>query len=524
MPIDETRPIKAEQITGSSPAGVLYARVSSKEQELGFSILAQEQLLAAYALQLNLKLERFSDVETAKTVGRPGFSAMVAYLRKHTDCRALLVEKTDRLYRNFKDYVTIDELDVEVHFVKENFILTKDSRSSEKFMHGLKVLMAKNYIDNLSEEVRKGLRTKAAQSLWPSFAPLGYVNTIGDDGKRIIVPDPEFGPLVTSLFEWFARGEYSLKALARKAHEEGFCFRKSRGKVPVTTLHKILRKRIYMGEFDYGGARYHGIHEPLVTREMWERVQEILDGRHANKHRKVIHDFACSGLVQCGHCGCSMVGERKKGRYVYYHCTGYRGKCGEPYTREEQLQEQFAARLRELVVPPPVLDWLRSELADSDHAEHAGHAQALLRQRTELDRVQARLDILYEDRLDGRIDVVKYDQKAAELREQRDRVLNRIRAAEGAVLPSISQAADLMMLTSKGADLFLKQPAAEQRKLLHLLLENASWKGGELRMSFREPFENLRLSNQTTSNDSNRFDRSRPEFGIWRREWDSNPR
>jgi len=320
----------------------------------------------------------------------------------------------------------------------------------------------------------------------------------------------EFGPLVTKLFDWFATSEYSLKTLASKAYEEGFCFRKSRGKVPVATLHKILRERIYMGEFDYGGARYQGRHEPLVTREAWERVQEILDGRHANKHRKVTHDFAYSGLVQCGPCGCSMVGERKKGRYVYYHCTGYRGKCGEPYTREEQLEEQFAAQLRGLVVPAPVLDWLQSELAESDHADRAAQAQALLRQRTELDRVQARLDILYEDRLDGRIDVVRYDQKAAELTEQRDRVLNRIRTAEEAVLLSISQAVGLMMLTSKAADLFLKQPAAEQRELLRPLLEKASWKGGELRMSFREPFENLRLSNRTTSNDSKSLGGSRP--------------
>ena len=170
----------------------------------------------------------------------------------------LLVEKTDRLYRNFRDYLTIDELDLEIHLVKESVILTKDSRSSEKFMHGIKVLMAKNYIDNLSEEVRKGLRTKASQGLYPSFVPLGYVNTLGPDGKRIIVPDPVLGPVVSNLFKWFATGEYSLKTLARKAYAEGFWFRKSRNKVPVTTLHEVLRKRIYTGLFDYGGTVCEG--------------------------------------------------------------------------------------------------------------------------------------------------------------------------------------------------------------------------------------------------------------------------
>ena len=173
--------------------------------------------------------------------------------------------------------------------------------------------------------------------IFPTFAPPGYLNTMSPEGKRIITPDPVLGPLVTSLFTWFASGEYSIKALAAKAYQEGFCFRKTRNKMPVTTLHKILRKLIYTGEFEYGGKRYQGIHEPLVSRVVWERCQEILDGRHQKKHRKTKHDFAFSGFITCGHCGCSLVGEIKKGRYVYYHCTGYRGKCPERYAREENL-------------------------------------------------------------------------------------------------------------------------------------------------------------------------------------------
>jgi site-specific DNA recombinase len=235
----------SEQTAGA----VLYARVSSKEQEQGYSIPAQQDLLRTYAAQQEMVIEQeFLDAETAKTTGRMGFTAMISYFKQHPSCRLLLVEKTDRLYRNFKDYLTIDELDLKIHLVKENVILTKDSRSSEKFMHGIKVLMAKNYIDNLREEVQKGLRTKAAQGLYPSFAPPGYVNTVASDRKRIIIPDPILGPMIATLFNWFASGEYSLKGLAKKAYEAGFRFRKSRNKVPVTTLHKILRKRLYMGE------------------------------------------------------------------------------------------------------------------------------------------------------------------------------------------------------------------------------------------------------------------------------------
>ena len=140
-----------------APTAVLYARVSSKEQEKeGFSIPAQLKLLRGYAGEHGFSiLQEYVDVETAKRAGRTDFAAMVDFFKKQTktkppehSCRILLVEKTDRLYRNIRDWVTLDDLDLEIHFVKENVILSRDARSSEKFIHGIKVLMAKNYIDN----------------------------------------------------------------------------------------------------------------------------------------------------------------------------------------------------------------------------------------------------------------------------------------------------------------------------------------------------------------------------------------
>ena len=138
---------------------VIYARVSSKEQEReGFSIPAQLKLLRDYAKKKGFEIvQEYSDAETAKKAGRTNYNVMLAFLKANPDIRTVLVEKTDRLYRNFKDYVTLEDYDLEVHLVKEGSIISKNSKSHDKFIHGIKVLMAKNYIDNLSEEIAKGL-------------------------------------------------------------------------------------------------------------------------------------------------------------------------------------------------------------------------------------------------------------------------------------------------------------------------------------------------------------------------------
>ena len=489
MSIREIKEPQADQILRRA---VLYARVSTKERQQGYSILAQLQLLRPYGGQNGFSIdEEFTDIETAKKPGRPGFNAMLRHVEKNPACRVILVEKTDRLYRNLADAGRVEEMGLEVHLVKPGQIISKASGAADKHRHGMDVLDAKRYSDNLSEEARKGMRTKAGQGLWPSYAPMGYRNTEGDDGKRIIVPDPVLGPMVTNAYEWFATGEYSLQRLARKAYEEGFRFRKSRDKVPVTTLHKILRNPIYMGEFDFCGVRYQGRHEPLVTRVVWDRVQEILDGRCKKKHRKITHEFAYSGMVNCGHCGCSLVGEVKKQRYVYYHCTGYRGNCGERYTREEILEQEFASRLGEVVLPGEILRWLEEELVESEKAAEAAQAQELRAQQEEFERLRRRQELMYEDRLDGRIDAVTYDQKVAQIRVQQEQIQSRIRAHEVATSRPGSQGLDLRAVVGRMAQLFAQQPASEQRRLLQLLVERAAWKNGALQISLREPFQAL---------------------------------
>ena len=111
-----------------------------------------------------------------------------------------------------------------------------------------------------------------------------------------------------------------------------------------------------------------------------------------------------------------MVGEIKKGRYVYYHCTGYKGKCPEPYTREEVLEMDFARLLEGISFSEEVLDWVTQALRDSHKDEKKFHDEAIAKLRRERRRIQDRIDAMYMDKLDGRIDNDFFDRKAAEFR------------------------------------------------------------------------------------------------------------
>lgn len=420
---------------------VLYARVSTPEQQReGYSIPAQVKLLEDYATLNGIAVvSNHVDVETARKSGRTAFGNMLRYLRRHTAVRIILVEKTDRLYRNLKDWATIDDLGVEVHFVKENVVMSDGCRSSEKFVHGIKVLMAKAYIDNLSEETRKGMREKAQQGIWPSVAPVGYVNVVEPSGRRTIAIDAEQGALVTRMFDWYSTGSYSVKALAAKARKAGLRYRRSGKPVGTSTVHNMLRNRIYTGRFDWLGRTYDGLHEPLTSQALWEVVQDLLDDRaHDNVHSRK-EGFPFHGLVKCGHCGCSLVAQMQKGRYIYYHCSGYHGKCPEPYLRQEKLEERFVE----------LLDRLRCSASDF---------------------ARLRRDVL------NQTGSASSSSEVGKVRQMREGAL----AEDGMALLDLARTAHLVLP---------RLSVALKHQVLGLLLEECNWANDQLTATFQTPFD-----------------------------------
>lgn len=394
--------------------------------------------------------------------------------------------------------MTVDELDAEIHFPKEGVVLSRESRSSEKFMHGIKVLMAKNYIDNLSEESRKGQQEKAEQGIWPTRAPLGYLNVTGPDGRKIIAVDPEIAPQVAKLFEWYATGDYALRDLGKKARANGFVYKKSGRPVPTSSIHTILRNRLYTGWFDWTGKRYEGKHDPIVSIETWQRVQDVMDGRYSNKHRRMTHAFAFSGLMTCAKCGCSVIGEIKKQKYIYYHCTGYGDKgrndpnaCRRKYVREEAIEAQFSDLLRRLRFDDEVLNWVRAALQESHVDERREHEAAIKRLRLEHTRLGERIRTMYIDKLDGKIGGDFFDSMAGEWREQQAQILHDINHHETAEQSYMDEGVQILELAQSAHALFERQPAIEKRRLLNFVLSNCVWDDGQVTAKFRQPFDML---------------------------------
>ena len=459
---------------------VIYARVSSKDQEReGYSIPAQRKTLMEYAPRLDFQIVReFVDVETAKCAGREQFGEMIAFLRNNLNCRTVIVEKTDRLYRNFRDYLTLEDLGVEIHLAKENQIINKDSKSQAKFMHGIQVLMARNYIDNLREEVCKGMREKAEQGIYPSRPPIGYRN---NKEERTIVVDADKAPLAKRMFELYASGRHSLSSLRQELLTE-FGVRMAKG-----YLEKLLKNPFYIGQFRWEDKIYQGTHTPLVSPQLFQEVQGMFRSRNRPKYRK--HEFAFRGLLTCAYDKSKVTAEMKKGRYTYYRCTGYRGKCDLPYFREEELGDRLGQILRDIHIPDAVLGQLEQSLLNDKGREDAIRRQQKERSEQRLAKVRHRLDQAYQDKLDGKITGEFWDRKAADWQAEEQQAMAALREAVALKPERMLDAMKILELANKAYFLYVKQPPQEKAKLLRMVLSNCAIDAASIYPTYRKPFD-----------------------------------
>ena len=491
---------------------VAYLRVSSKDQEKeGNSIPAQKRIIEDYALKNNFNVVKiFKEAETAKKAGRKEFTKMIEYLQQN-NIKIVMVEKTDRLYRNFTDYVELsfEELDLEIHLVKENEILSKNSKSHQKFIHGIKVLMAKNYCDNLSEEVKKGHHEKLLKGIWPSKAPIGYLNRLEN---HTIVIDPQKAPIIKKAFELSSTGNYSLSLLKKELYKMGLRGVRSSKELSKQSMSSILSNPFYIGEFEWNKKKYKGSHEPLISRELYNAVQFNMG--FVTKPKATKRDFVFRGPLKCGHCGSQITAEIKTKRsgnqYTYYHCTNGKGICTNvTYLREESIEEQYINAFNKIHLSEEIIEFTKDVLLQSHQEEKLFRETQIKELTARYKRLDNYIDQAYLDKLDGAIEPDKWESKTSEWKLEQEHITKKFDAFRVANSSYMLEGIRLMEIANSSGKLFPVMILAEKRELISLVLSNPVLIDSTIRYEYKKPFD--MFVNMS-------------EVEKWRERRDSNPR
>ncbi|MCK4781385.1 recombinase family protein [Candidatus Parcubacteria bacterium] len=393
----------------------LYARKSTDEPDRQIlSIEAQITELKEFAKRERLDIiQTFIECKTAKDPGRPVFNEMLSLIEQNK-ASGILAWHPDRLARNSIDGGRIIYL-VDTEKIKKLKFPTFwfNPTPQGKFMLNIAFGQSKYYIDNLSENVKRGLRQKVRRGELPGVAPTGYIN---DKVNHKIVKDPKRFHLVKKLFELYSTENYSLKDLRNKITDLGLLSRNNKI-LSVSNIQAILSRPFYYGAFIFNNELYQGSHKPMISKKLFDKCQEVMKTK-ARKTKRGQKEYAFRGLLKCAECGCSITSETQKG-HNYYRCTKKRVPCSQKYIREELLAEQISNIIQKVSLNSAWADEMIENL-DTDEKENAqakfSFAQNL---KNEIENCQNRLDKLLDAHLEGIISKDEYLAKKEKILNQK---------------------------------------------------------------------------------------------------------
>ena len=434
--------------TQSPKTAVLYLRVSTASQvntdydPEGLSIPTQRKICLAKAKQLGITIvDEYVELGRSgtKTVNRPEFQAMLERLHTRGDVDCVMVYKLSRLNRSrFDDAVTMMELrkaNVTLISATENI----DETPEGQLVHGM--LAAVNEYRSAADgaDIRIKLLRKIEQGGTIGPAPLGYLNIIETiEGRRIntIGLDPERAPLIRKAFELYATGDYSCEHLQQKLTDLGLTTRPSAKRptpkpLAVSTIHRLLADPYYTGIVTFKGKQYPGRHKPLVSQELFDRVQEMRALRSNNTRDRVHFHYLKGGFLHCERC--HKAGRRsrfvyteakgKGGTYAYYLCRGRQdGHCDMPYLPVSLVEDYVERHICTLS-----LDSDFTQRTEAEMTQALDDQQALIRQSNhaiarQLKDVAAKEGRLIDLVADGSLDTAAARRRLAELSQERQRL------------------------------------------------------------------------------------------------------
>ena len=382
----------------------IYARKSTDDKDRQIqSIPDQVAELREYAHNNNIHvIQVLTEKQSAKKTGRKIFDSMLATIAKG-EATGILAWSPDRLARNVMDGARLIEMiekhNTHLHFPTHTF----DNTPYGLFCLSLAFGQSKLYIDNLSQNVKRGMRQKAKRGIYPTRAPIGYIN---DRIHKTIIPDPECAPIVRSLFKKYATGNYTFDQLRFPMKNNKLC--------SLSHVNRILKNTLYYGMFMWNGEAHEGAHTPIITKKLFDQCQAVMEQRGKPQKKPRMKQHPYRNLLKCAECGCSITSSIQKG-YLYYHCTKKRETCGGKYVRAEKVDEEISSILQKVSLAPEYAKNLTQKIHGIYAQEKASGANRTKTFSQQIKTYKQQLDILLDTFLKGDVTREEYVSKKKDL-------------------------------------------------------------------------------------------------------------
>ena len=409
---------------------IAYCRKSTDEKNKQIlSIDQQVAELREFATREHLEIIDFvTEAKTAKTPGREKFAEVMKRIEKG-EAQGIVSWHPDRLARNSIDggkiiYLLDTGKLLDLKFPSFWF----ESTPQGKFMLSIAFGQSKYYVDNLSENVKRGMRHKVRLEIWPMKAPLGYIN---DSNTKTIQIDSERSKIIKKAFQLFSEERKSFTAIALYLHRFGIT--KSDGKpLKVNQITRMLKDRFYIGILKYDGEYYQASHKTFVSKELFDEVQKQV--RKIEKPRGNGHNFAFRGLARCGECNAAITCEEKIKKYkngksqtfIYYRCTKKLKPCTQKYLQEPEMEIQIRDILEKVALPQEwTNDWY-SWLDRDEKKELSLSEENITKLKSGMEILDRKMNFLLDSFLDQVIDSEIYKTKKNELFEEKLKITEEI--------------------------------------------------------------------------------------------------
>ena len=402
----------------------IYTRKSTDDKDRQVrSISDQLSELKELALKEQIDVvDVFVEKQTAKIPGRPVFNEMMSRMEEG-EASGILAWHPDRLARNSVDGGKIIYL-VDTGVISEMKFPTFwfDPTPQGKFMLSIAFSQSKYYVDNLSENIKRGHRNKVKDGIWPQMAPLGYLNV----GGRIVV-DKNIAPLIKKTFEAYSSGSFTLRQLRDKFNALGLK-RKSGRELAVSNYQKLLKNPIYTGLMRYNGEIFEGKHEPIISKKLFDAVQEVMS-RKSKPKGKGLKPFLYRGFFRCGECGCFITTEQQKG-YNYLRCTKRKNPCTQKYVREELITSQIQNEIKKVSLPLDWTEWMIAENAKDRQSEVQSSTLFADSVKADISLLDSKIEKLMNAYLESALSLEEYREAKNKLVNQNQLLKEKLSAFE----------------------------------------------------------------------------------------------